>query len=157
MIPAILPIEERESERWCHASAIRAAELTFFAAPLVYQYIASLTSMERTAAARASSPGASRDMLSCPMILRNPASPMAKPVMQRIIDSRIAATHSIRSCPYWWFSSDSFPARRYPTITTTVLKTSDAECIPSETIAPECARKPASTLNMESAMFAAIL
>ena len=55
--PIRLPTEDRASERWCHASAISAAESIFLAAFLVYQYIPSLTAMEIRAAAMARAPG----------------------------------------------------------------------------------------------------
>ena len=42
-------------------------------------------------------------------------------------------------------------------ITTTVLITSDAECIASLTIAPEEARTPASSLNADSRTFPTML
>ena len=59
-MPISAPTEDSESDRWCQASAIRAPELIFFAAALVYQYIHSFTAMEITAAASAIRPGMAR-------------------------------------------------------------------------------------------------
>ena len=57
-MPAKLPTEDRASDLWCHASAISAPEFIRLAADLVYQYMASFTIIEITAAASASPPGA---------------------------------------------------------------------------------------------------
>ena len=56
-IPAKLPIEDRASERWCQAAAIIALELILIAASLVYQYIASFTTIDTRAAINAILPG----------------------------------------------------------------------------------------------------
>ena len=59
-IPTKLPNEDRASERWCQASAMRAEERIFLALIRVYQNMPSLVTMEMTAAARASLPGTVR-------------------------------------------------------------------------------------------------
>ena len=45
---------------------------------------------------------------------------------------------------------DSFPAARIPMMTMTVLNTSEAECTASDTIAPECASRPAASFITDS-------
>ena len=96
--PAKLPMEERASERWCQASAIRAEDSIFLAAARVYQYMPSLDTMDTTAAISASCPGTTSSPAS-PKIFWMPAQPIPAPVAASITESRIAATHSNRSCP----------------------------------------------------------
>ena len=127
-MPTNAPIEESASERWCHASAIRAPELIFFAAPLVYQNIHSFTTMDTTAAISASVPGMAMvppDVLFT--ISRAPVIPIPRPVTSSIPARTMEETHSILSCPYWCSLSDFFVERRTPMITMKVLPTSDAE------------------------------
>ena len=57
IIPIKAPIEERASDLWCHASAITAPELIFFAADLVNQYIHSFVAIDTIAATIAIIPG----------------------------------------------------------------------------------------------------
>ena len=61
-IPTNAPIEENASERWCHASAIKALESIRFALILVYQYIPSLLTIEIIAATRANIPGTCKSL-----------------------------------------------------------------------------------------------
>ena len=56
-IPISAPIDEKASERWCHASAISALESILLALYLVYQYIASLLTIDTIAATSARMPG----------------------------------------------------------------------------------------------------
>lgn len=96
-MPAKLPTEDSASERWCQASAIRALESMRRAAARVYQNMASFTTMDTTAAARARAPGETRS--SPPTILRMPVMPMPTPVAPRMRPRISAATHSNRSWP----------------------------------------------------------
>ena len=59
-IPINAPTDDNASERWCHASAMRAPEFIFFAPALVYQNMPSLTTMETMAAISARIPGTLR-------------------------------------------------------------------------------------------------
>ena len=52
-MPAKLPMEENASDLWSQALAVRALELIFLAALMVYQYMASFETIEIIAAARA--------------------------------------------------------------------------------------------------------
>ena len=52
-MPKSAPIDEMASERWCHASAIKALEFSTRAQWRVYQNMPSLTTMDKTAAASA--------------------------------------------------------------------------------------------------------
>ena len=53
--------------------------------------------------------------------------------------------------------SGFFFASRTPTITTSVLNTSEAECTASEIIAPEDAMSPASSLSSDSTILTIML
>ena len=128
---------------------MRDGEFSFLAAALVYQYIASLDTMERTAAANATRPGMGRASAPSRMF-PTPVQPIPSPVTASIEASRMAAIHSNRSWPKGCSRSASFPASLTPAITTKVLSTSDAEWTASDTIAPEWATNPAANFRIVS-------
>ena len=91
---ALKVIEDRASERWCQASAIRAPDLILIAALMVYQYINSFTTIETIAAPRASIPGTSSVLVSPLVIFSIPEIPIPTPVRNSSTARIIAASHS---------------------------------------------------------------
>ena len=83
--------------RWCQASAIRAVDPILLACSRVYQNMASLETMETTAAASASTPGIST--APPPAIFRTASTPMPPPTSASTAARIMAATHSNRSWP----------------------------------------------------------
>lgn len=83
--------------------------------------------------------------------------PIPSPVAARIVASTIAATHSMRSCPYGCSLSDFLLDIRTPMMTTMVLNTSEAEWTASLIMAPELAAMPAKSLNADNTTFATML
>ena len=69
----------------------------------------------------------------------------------------MAATHSMRSWPYWCSSSEALLDNFTPAITTKVLNTSEAEWTPSEIMAADWAIKPAASLAKLSTRLATML
>ena len=131
---ALREVIEKEALAWAvgivspeEIDKINILNASFLAPALVYQNIASFTAIETTAATRASIPGTASAESSCTVIFSTADQPIKRPVAARIVAKRIAATHSMRSCPYGCSLSDSFPDSRIPIITTIVLNTSDAE------------------------------
>ena len=108
--------------------------------------------MDTAAATSAATPGTA-SACAPPRIFRTPEYPIRSPVSSSMSASTIAATHSIRSCPYGCSASSAFDAARTPIITTSVLNTSESECTASEIMAPECASTPASSFPADSSRF----
>ncbi len=125
-------------------------ESIFLAAARVYQYIPSFTTIVTTAATSAKTPGAERVSLFADSILSTPAQPIAMPVANTMIDNIMAATDSNRSWPYGCSLSASLLAIFTPTITISVLNISEKDSAASESIAAECAKRPAKSLKVES-------
>ena len=92
-------MEDSASERWCQASAINAEERSFLAQARVYQNMASLDTMETTAAARAIRPGTAMLSEAACRIFCSPPQPIPAPVANRMPASTMDATHSSRSWP----------------------------------------------------------
>ena len=98
-MPKSAPIDEMASERWCHASAIKALEFSTRAQWRVYQNMPSLTTMDKMAAASATIVGALAEAYDRVAMVSMLEYPMARPVPAKIRPSMSDATHSKRSWP----------------------------------------------------------
>lgn len=112
--------------------------------------MASLETMESTAATRAMAPGGVMVSYWPEKMVSSPARPTPMPVPMSTIPRNRDATHSSRSWPYGWDASAARRDTLTPNQAMKVVSTSEKEWMASEIMAPECPHTPASSLKPES-------